>query len=143
MTSACVEDWDGPYRNGRPYKNLPGRNMVGARWVYITTYGIDESEIQGLVVRHLCHNGRCVNPDHLEVGTQKQNHHDAMDAGRHPHGESHGCAKLTEEQVKEIRRRYVRGCGKRKGNRQELEREFGVSRSAISDIITRKKWAHV
>jgi hypothetical protein len=36
-----------------------------------------------LVVRHTCDNPKCVRPDHLIVGTQKQNVGDAMARGRH------------------------------------------------------------
>ena len=38
----------------------------------------------GLIVRHTCDVGACVNPDHLLVGTQRDNVHDAMRRGRRP-----------------------------------------------------------
>lgn len=36
------------------------------------------------VVRHMCHNPACVRVDHLEVGTQYDNMHDAIERGTHP-----------------------------------------------------------
>tara|TARA_R110000782_G_C14622881_1_gene393473 strand:+ start:148 stop:639 length:492 start_codon:yes stop_codon:yes gene_type:complete len=34
---------------------------------------------EGLVVRHKCHNRACCNPDHLELGTHKENYHDSYE----------------------------------------------------------------
>lgn len=33
----------------------------------------------GLIVRHKCHNKKCCNPEHLELGTDKENYYDSMD----------------------------------------------------------------
>lgn len=41
-----------------------------------------QSVPSGKVVRHLCHNPRCANPDHLELGTQHDNIQDSVRAGR-------------------------------------------------------------
>jgi hypothetical protein len=38
---------------------------------------------EGLVIRHKCDNSKCINPEHMEVGTQKDNVHDAISRGRH------------------------------------------------------------
>lgn len=46
-------------------------------FVYVQLYG----EIpKGSVIRHICHNRRCCNPDHLVIGTHKDNYHDSIDA---------------------------------------------------------------
>ena len=36
----------------------------------------------GMVVMHKCDNKKCVNPDHLQVGTQKENINDSVNKGR-------------------------------------------------------------
>ena len=50
---------------------------------------------EGLMVRHLCHNPCCVNPDHLEEGTAKDNRRDAIQAGRASLGDEHYNSKKT------------------------------------------------
>lgn len=94
----------------------------------------------GLVVRHKCDVCACINVDHLELGTQKDNVQDSVKRGRaiRAKGETHGRAKLTQAQVDEIRARYIprkRGHGCR-----VLAREFGVSFSAIWDIVQGNHW---
>ena len=63
---------------------------------------------------------------------------DAVQKGRHHHGEAHYHAKLTEIQVREIRRRFDKG--ERVG---ELAREFGICHQVMSVLVRRKTWKHV
>lgn len=56
-----------------------GRTHLLHRWIYELMFGpIDP----GLVVRHKCDNGECINPEHMELGTQKENVHDMIARGR-------------------------------------------------------------
>lgn len=58
---------------------LDGKMLLSHRIAYSDVNG----EIgKGQVVRHTCHTSLCCNPDHLIPGTQKQNIHDAIQAGR-------------------------------------------------------------
>ena len=61
-------------------------------------------------VCHKCDNPSCCNPHHLFLGTHQDNIDDREKKGRNklPHclGEKHGLHKLTETQVKEIRKLY-------------------------------------
>lgn len=52
---------------------------------------------KGHVIRHRCDNPCCVNPSHLETGTQAENIQDIVSRGRH------GRTKLTGQQVAAIR----------------------------------------
>jgi len=54
-------------------------------------------------------------------------------------GERNGRAKMTEEMVREIRRLYATG----QYSQTELSTRFGLHQTGISEIIRRKKWAHV
>ena len=58
---------------------------------------------------------------------------------RHPHGETHGEAKLTEPQVLEIRRRYATG---EKGLKL-LGREYGVTGATVGNIVHKRTWKHL
>jgi hypothetical protein len=109
---------------------------------------------EGLDICHHCDRPECCRPDHLFVGTHRENMHDAMRKGRLASlpGSQHPMAKLTEAQVAEIRARYDpqaqtgrrgrRGTGGRRGNGAALGREFGVNQTQISKIILGKVWRH-
>jgi hypothetical protein len=96
---------------------------------------------------HSCDNPSCVNPAHLRLGTQALNTKD-MDAkkrrrtvttyanlGPVRRGESHGRAKLTAEQVLDIRRRHQAG-----ETFSAMAREFGVNKSSIRKAVIGKAW---
>ena len=91
--------------------------------------------------RHTCNVRACVNPEHLTFGTQADNIRDRDEAGRQARqkGVDHGGAKLTEEQVIEIRSRYAAGGVFQRA----LAAEYGVSQSVISEIVRRVSWAHL
>ncbi len=105
----------------------------------------------GLWVLHRCDNPPCVNPDHLFLGTHADNEADKVNKGRQargpsngmvlhpdrrPRGSKHGRAKLTDEQVLEIRESWER----RSCTQSALAAKFGVSISTISLIIKRRRW---
>ena len=94
---------------------------------------------KGLLVRHLCHNRKCVNPDHLMTGTNRDNSDDMLNAGRQRKGEDVNTAKLNESQVLEILQRFSIG----KHTKQALSEDYNVSRSTISLIVNGKIWKHL
>lgn len=94
----------------------------------------------GQVLCHKCDNTKCCNPNHLFIGTQKDNMADAARKGRisRAHqlkGEDHNQAKLTEDDV-----RAIRASDK---SQKELAREYGVAKGTISFIVNRQTWKHV
>lgn len=97
-------------------------------------------------VLHKCDNSSCCRPEHLFDGTQKMNIHDAIKKSRNSmpprndlKGEKHGRVKLKNHQVAEIRDRYSAG-----GVSQEsLGKIYGVTQTAIGQIVRRKHWAHI
>jgi hypothetical protein len=94
----------------------------------------------GLHVCHHCDNPPCVNPDHLFLGTDKDNHADMKAKGRSPFGSRSGRARLTEEKVIEIRRLYSTG----RYIYRELAQMFGVSPTTIERAnLGTRFWNHV
>ncbi len=58
-----------------------------------------------------------------------------------PRGAGHGRAKITDEDVIEMRRRYVPGCKYDGG--AAMAREYGLDSSTVNDIVNRRRWAHL
>lgn len=97
----------------------------------------------GLYVCHSCDNPRCVNPSHLFIGTQLDNIRDMMEKGReaigyHPKGSAHGCAKMTEDSVIEIRKMRLAGF-----EWKSIASRFGIGLSTAHSIGTGRTWKHV
>jgi hypothetical protein len=88
---------------------------------------------EGKCALHHCDNKLCVNPSHLFLGTQKDNVDDSVTKGRHPCGEEAGRAKLTSEQVREIRECYRPNCA-------ELGRRYGVTEVAVWNVVHGHTW---
>lgn len=95
----------------------------------------------GLVVCHHCDNPPCVNPAHLFLGTDADNCADRVAKGRSSRrvshrGETSPLAKLTEQDVREIRERYARGGI----YQRELGVEYGVSQTEVGRIVRGVRW---
>lgn len=90
---------------------------------------------EGLNVLHRCDNTSCVNPNHLFVGTQKENVEDQRSKGRLWYGSRNGRAKLTEQDVLAIRASDESDA--------ELAAKHGVWASTIYYARIGKKWPHL
>jgi hypothetical protein len=88
-----------------------------------------------LLLRHRCDVGACVNPDHLQPGTQLDNIHDAIGRGRRPVGERHHAARITAETARGILE--AAGSGERIS---AVARRFGVSLNHAWLIRERRIW---
>lgn len=75
----------------------------------------------------------------LRWGTLSSNWQDKFRDGTATVGERHGMAKLTNETILEIRRRWAQG-GLQK---RELGREYGVNEGTIARIVSGKSWRHI
>ena len=93
----------------------------------------------GMVVMHTCDRPLCVNPAHLELGSNRDNAADSARKARRPRGSRQHAAKLTEGQVLNLRARYEAGGITQK----QLAEEYGISRALVSVILTRKAWKHI
>jgi hypothetical protein len=100
----------------------------------------DDNPNRTVCVLHRCDTPLCVNPGHLFLGTREDNNHDMAAKGRANivRGTRKRNAKLTEETVRNIRRRAAQGCSLR-----GMGREYGVSENAIRLVVSRVGWPHV
>lgn len=124
-------------RSGRPSTRQNGETMSAARAVWTMRHGDPGKAF----VLHRCNGGSgsngCVNIRHLYLGDDAQNSRDKVENERSSRGEDRPDAKLTEDDVRAIRRRYI----PRVVTQQVLADEYGVDQTTISEIIRRKKWA--
>lgn len=139
--------WVGCLYKGSGYGQF--RNMRAHRFSYSMCCGVVPD---GLFVLHKCDNPPCVNPSHLFIGTPLDNMTDKMVKGRWDggtkspcNGEENGRAKLTQEDVDEIRSLAEKNKApfSRYVTRQFLERmstKHGVCIETIRSIILRKTW---
>lgn len=90
---------------------------------------------QGLLVLHKCDNRKCVRPDHLFLGTNRENVDDMVSKNRQAKGVALGTAKLTDDQARAIRSdpRSQRAIGL----------AFGVSHTVVGQIKSGTIWRHV
>lgn len=89
----------------------------------------------GKLLRHKCDVKLCVNPNHLETGTDRDNYLDRERTGNMGLGEQAWSAKLTEKQVLQLR--------KMAGTNLAISENFKISKSQVSRIKNRKQWKHI
>lgn len=127
--------WTGVIGSHKRYGTcgLMGKNMLAHR----ASWTLFRGEIGDLFVLHRCDNGFCVNPDHLFLGTQKDNVLDMENKlrSRHPRRDEHGRAKLTSAKVEQAKTRHKNG-----ELIKDLALEFGVHRRTMSLAISGRSW---
>lgn len=118
------------YRGGhgafRPSRRIP---MTSAhRFSWVLHFGPIPDH---LMVLHDCGTHACVRPDHLYLGTQKQNMRDRDRHGRTQAGPTAVRAKLTMGQATEIRRRYATT----EESMATLAAEYGVGCTTVRNVV--------
>jgi hypothetical protein len=114
-----------------------GRKSEGAASAHRVSYKLHKGDPGKLHVLHRCDNRLCVNPDHLFLGTCKDNMQDKVAKGRQQDqkGEKGNNAVLCEADVADIRTKRL--CG------AEFARLYRVSPATVCDIQQRRTWTHV
>jgi hypothetical protein len=117
-----------------------GKHVLAHRYSYELANGPipdNKEAYHGFVVMHLCDNRKCVNPAHLQLGTQAENCRDAADKGRmivpKLRGEQHhNSVKLSREQALEISQSPEPG--------PVLAKHYGVSKHTVNRIKAGDHW---
>lgn len=135
-------EWEGSkYYNGYGQFYKSPTKIVAHRMAYELTYGNIRNK--KLLVCHKCDNRGCVNPNHLFLGTHKDNLADMYRKNRQNNADTRGIkngrAKLTDNDIINIRKTYIRG----QISAKKLGEKYGISETTCLRIINRQGWIHV
>lgn len=90
--------------------------------------------LQGFVIRHICHNKRCTNPNHLEMGTARDNNLDTKLHGKNRvqlvRGEKHGNAKRPDADLVIIFQMFYAGV-----SRSVIAKQFKISEGYVTNLV--------
>lgn len=103
------------------------KTVLHHRLVFATANNLALDDLQGLVIRHTCHNRKCVNPEHLVSGTSQDNANDTVQAGRWGGGRRQS---LTTQQQEEI-------VAATRATQDELALKYGVARATIARVLAK------
>ena len=120
---------------GYGHLSVDGVSRLAHRFSWEIHFGSIPSQ---LVVRHTCDNPLCCNPNHLLLGSHRDNMNDRQNRQRQARGERHGHAKLTKRDVKDIRSRAHMGEAHSK-----IAVDYEISVGTVSNIKTSHTWSHI
>lgn len=134
----CWEWRNSKLRSGYGSISIGRHKFLSAHRVsWIIHYG----EIpEGLLVCHRCDNKECTNPEHLFLGTYKDNSIDCVNKNRKNmnFGVNHYSAKLNDEKVRSIKKLLIEN-----NTWRSIAEMYNVSISTIQNIVKGKTWKHI
>lgn len=133
MKSQCWE-WIGrisSYGYGQLYSVMEDRYVPAHRVSYILNIGTISAN---MCICHACDNRKCVNPDHLWMGTNADNVRDREAKGRGKRGRQ----KLTEMEVLEIRFKWLSGL-----TCKEIGAQYNVDKGTVQSACSGHSWKNV
>src|SRR6185369_2535057 len=138
QSGACVI-WIGPTRTdrrGMTYGYVYDRDTKKRESAHRVAWRLHHGPIPpGMCVCHRCDVPLCVLDGHLFLGTRRENNQDCARKGRYRQGERHWKAKLTERDV-----RFIRRLAKLGAKRKAIGALFGVSHETIKAILSGRTW---
>jgi hypothetical protein len=137
-------EWQGS-KSGDGYGAIKEKNSRKQTSTHRKSYEEFKGEISnGLLVCHSCDNILCCNPDHLFLGTAKENTVDSIKKARwskvffDQNGSKNISAKFNEELVREIKILFKKGWMTR-----DVANLLGIHHKRLEDIKYGKTWRHV
>lgn len=136
------ECWEWQGKVGNHGYGVIWLDATRTRTTHRVAFELAHGAIKKTCVCHRCDNRLCCNPAHLFQGSRADNNRDMFAKGRNKapglKGSRHGCAKLSEQQVAQIRARVAAGEVQRR-----VAEEFGVHYTTVNNIVKRDNWRHV
>jgi hypothetical protein len=146
-------NWTGVLNGGYGHLSIKAKRILAHR--YSLQLHLKRPIPKNMEVRHMCHNTKCFNPEHLKEGTHAENMNDMVQAGRQAKGlflsvsltgikrdsakgERNNKAKLTTSQVLEIISLKTSTQSSR-----DVGKLYSVSGTTISYIWSGKSWKHL
>lgn len=117
--------------------SIKHKNFIAHRVSYEANVG---KIPKGMLVCHTCDVRHCINPDHLFLGTPKDNAVDMVEKGRKfvLKGSDNHMTNLSEKDVVKIRKMHSMGT-----KQTNICAIYKVSPCTISNIVNLKSWTHV
>lgn len=127
MEQNCI-NWEfGKDSDGYGACRINGKVEKAHRVAICKHLGIPLSDILGKVVLHQCDNPSCVNPYHLQIGTQADNVKDMISKKR---DNFNGRIKFTDDEIKTVKWLVEQGLPK-----NNIQSEYGISKSYLNKLI--------
>ena len=133
-------NWTGNKENGYGRVSV-GKHLDGYVLAHRFSWELHNQQKipEGMFVMHKCDNPECCNPEHLMLGTPKENTQDMIAKGRKrvvaPLGTENGKSVLNEEKVRFIRSSDL--------SHAKLAKELEVSASCVRGVRIGRTWAHI
>lgn len=134
-------NWDGQKLPSGYGRISLGAKILGSEGAHRVSWKLhNKKDIpDGMFVMHKCDNPSCVNPNHLSIGTPKDNTQDMIAKGRKkvvsPKGEGNGKSLLDAKKVRLIRSSTL--------NHAALGRQLGVSTGCVRSVRSGRTWSHI
>lgn len=137
----CCWEWSGALSGGKYGAFWDGTNQVKAhRFSY--EYFNKTSIKNHYIVMHTCDNMKCVNPQHLVMGTPKLNSEDSVKKGRNSRGEKQWSSVLTEQEAMRIIDEFRKPFTLR-DECKRLAIKYGVTWRIVEHLIRGTTWKHL
>lgn len=134
VTSSGCHEWQGSLRNGYGSMWMKVDGKRATIYSHRMSYELSNGDIpDGMCVLHKCDNRRCVNPEHLFLGTKADNTKDMVDKNRAKGGIKN--SKISRQQAEDIRDAVRRG-----ESMKNLAAIYGIKPCTVSNIVAMRIW---